>query len=46
VGKCRGLPSDYGRGSKNYLRYRILGILMREGKVKRLQNKKHIAAVK
>ena len=33
-------------GSKSDLSYSILGILMREGKVKQLQNKKHIAAVK
>ena len=46
VAKCLGLQSDYGGGSKNYLSYSVLGILMREGKVKRLQNKKHVAAVK
>jgi len=46
IAKCLGLQSDYGGGSKNYLSYSILGILMREGKVKRLQNKKHVAAVK
>ncbi len=46
IAKCLGLQSDYGGGSKNYLSYSILGILMREGKVKRLANKKHIAAVK
>ena len=46
VAKCLGLQSDYGGGSKNYLSYSVLGILMREGKVKRLQNKKHIAAVR
>jgi hypothetical protein len=46
VAKCLGLQSDYGGGSKNYLSYSVLGILMREGKVQRLQNKKHVAAVK
>jgi uncharacterized protein len=46
VAKCLGLQSDYGGGSKNYLSYSVLGILMREGKVKRLQNKKHVAAIK
>ncbi len=46
VAKCLGLQSDYGGGSKNYLSYSLLGILMREGKVKRLQNKKHVAAVR
>ena len=45
VAKSLGLQSDYGGGSKNYLSYSVLGILMREGKVKRLQNKKHVAAV-
>jgi hypothetical protein len=46
VAKCLGLQSDYGGGSKNYLSYSVLGILMREGKVKRLPNKKHTAAVR
>ncbi|HEY1659604.1 MAG TPA: GIY-YIG nuclease family protein [Candidatus Sulfotelmatobacter sp.] len=46
VAKCLGLQSDYGGGSKNYLSYSVLGILMREGRIKRLQNKKHVAAVK
>jgi hypothetical protein len=46
IAKCLGLQSDYGGGSKNYLSYSLLGILMREGKVKRLQSKKHVAAVR
>jgi uncharacterized protein len=46
VAKCLGLQSDYGGGSKNYLSYSVLGILMREGKIKRLPSKKHVAAVK
>jgi uncharacterized protein len=46
VAKSLGLQSDYGGGSKNYLSYSVLGILMREGKIKRLPNKKHVAAVK
>ncbi len=46
VAKCLGLQSDYGGGSKNYLSYSVLGILMREGKVKRLPNKNHVAAVR
>ena len=37
VAKCLGLQSDYGGGSKNYLSYSLLGILMREGKIKRLK---------
>ncbi len=45
VAKCLGLQSDYGGGSKNYLSYSVLGILMREGKVKRLKDKKHQAAL-
>lgn len=45
VAKCLGLQSDYGGGSKNYLSYSILGILMREGKVDRLKNKKHKSAI-
>jgi uncharacterized protein len=41
-----GLRSDYGGGSKDYLSYSILGILMREGKLERSKsNKKHIARV-
>jgi hypothetical protein len=43
IAKCLGLQSDYGGGSKNYLSYSLLGILMREGKV---QSKKHVAAVR
>jgi hypothetical protein len=46
VAKCLGLQSDYGGGSKNYLSYSVLGILMREGKIKRLPSKKHVATVK
>lgn len=41
-----GLRSDYGGGSKDYLSYSVLGILMREGKLERSKtNKKHIARV-
>lgn len=41
-----GLRSDYGGGSKDYLSYSVLGILMREGKLERsLTGKKHIARV-
>jgi uncharacterized protein len=45
VAKCLGLQSDYGGGSKNYLSYSLLGILMREGKITRLTNKKHKSAL-
>jgi hypothetical protein len=41
-----GLRSDYGGGSKDYLSYSVLGILMREGKLERsAKNKKHVARV-
>ena len=41
-----GLRSDYGGGSKDYLSYSILGILMREGKLERSgSSKKHVARV-
>lgn len=41
-----GLRSDYGGGSKDYLSYSILGLLMREGKLARdSTSKKHIAQV-
>lgn len=41
-----GLRSDYGGGSKDYLSYSVLGILMREGKLERsTSNKKHVARV-
>jgi hypothetical protein len=42
-----GLRSDYGGGSKDYLSYSVLGILMREGKLERSAiSKKHIARVR
>jgi hypothetical protein len=41
-----GLRSDYGGGSKDYLSYSVLGILMREGKLERsAKNKKHVGRV-
>ncbi len=41
-----GLRSDYGGGSKDYLSYSVLGILMREGKLERTAaGKKHVARV-
>ncbi|PZO10766.1 MAG: hypothetical protein DCF26_22385 [Burkholderiales bacterium] len=41
-----GLRSDYGGGSKDYLSYSVLGVLMREGKLARSSSgKKHIARV-
>ena len=42
-----GLRSDYGGGSKDYLSYSILGMLLREGKMQRLVgSKRHTARVK
>ena len=35
-----GLRSDYGGGSKDYLTYSVLGLLMREGKLARSKNSK------
>jgi hypothetical protein len=43
--KYLGLQSDYGGGSKDYLSYSIFGLLMKEGRLKRGGNKKHIAIV-
>ncbi len=41
-----GLRSDYGGGSKDYLSYSILGLLMREGKLLRAGSSKlHIAQI-
>ena len=41
-----GLRSDYGGGSKDYLSYSVLGLLMREGKLQRDgSSRKHIARV-
>lgn len=41
-----GLRSDYGGGSKDYLSYSVIGLLMRDGKLARTQTgRKHIAKV-
>lgn len=41
-----GLRSDYGGGSKDYLSYSLLGILMREGKLERSAlSRRHVARV-
>jgi hypothetical protein len=41
-----GLRSDYGGGSKDYLSYSLLGLLMREGKLARDgSSRKHVAQV-
>ncbi len=42
-----GLRSDYGGGSKDYLSYSILGILMGEGRIRREErSRRHIATVR
>ena len=42
-----GLRSDYGGGSKDYLSYSLLGLLMRDGKLDRKPNsKRHVARVR
>lgn len=41
--KYLGLQSDYGGGSKDYLSYSIIGLLMKEGRLTRNIRKKHIA---
>lgn len=43
--KSLGLQSDYSGGSKDYLSWSILGLLMREGKMIRAEEKKHRAVV-
>lgn len=41
-----GLRSDYGGGSKDYLSYSVLGLLMREGKLERVKTaRRHVARV-
>lgn len=41
--KYLGLQSDYGGGSKDYLSYSLLGLLMKEGRILRANNRKHVA---
>lgn len=41
--KYLGLQSDYGGGSKDYLSYSILGLLMKEGRLARNGSRKHVA---
>ena len=41
--KYLGLQSDYGGGSKDYLSYSVLGVLMKEGRMVRNEKKKHVA---
>jgi hypothetical protein len=44
--RALGLQSDYMGGSKDYLSWSLLGILMREGKLERVDNKRHRALVR
>lgn len=47
VASLLGLRSDYGGGSKDYLSFSVLGILMRDGKVRRQSGShKHLASVR
>ena len=41
--KALSLQSDYAGGSKDYLSWSLLGLLMREGKIGRVDKKKHKA---
>lgn len=43
VVKSLGLQSDYAGGSKDYLSWSLLGLLMREGRMARVDKKKHKA---
>ncbi|HCB42619.1 MAG TPA: hypothetical protein DEP56_05905 [Pseudomonas sp.] len=43
--KYLGLQSDYGGGSKDYLSYSLLGLLMKEGRIGRSELGKHVALV-
>lgn len=41
--KYLGLQSDYGGGSKDYLSYSVIGLLIKEGRLQRTANRKHVA---
>lgn len=43
--KYLGLQSDYGGGSKDYLSYSVIGLLMKEGRLRRNEHKKHVALI-
>ena len=45
VVRALGRQSDYAGGSKDYLSWSILGILMREGKMMRGDAKRHKAQI-
>lgn len=42
--KYLGLQSDYGGGSKDYLSYSVIGLLMKEGRLVRDASRKHVAS--
>ena len=42
--KYLGLQSDYGGGSKDYLSYSVIGLLMKEGRLQRTGSRKHVAS--
>lgn len=44
--KALGLQSDYAGGSKDYLVWSLLGLLMREGKLVRGEQRRHRAVVR
>ncbi|ARP78587.1 GIY-YIG nuclease family protein [Bordetella genomosp. 6] len=44
--KALGLQSDYLGGSKDYLSWSVLGVLMREGKMVRVEPRRHKATTK
>lgn len=46
VAKALGLQSDYLGGSKDYLSWSVLGLLMREGKMVRVEPKRHKVTTK
>ena len=41
--KYLGLQSDYGGGARDYLSYSILGLLMKDGQIERVEKRLHIA---
>lgn len=41
--KYLGLQSDYGGGSKDYLSYSVIGLLMKDGRLQRTSSRKHVA---
>lgn len=43
VAKYLGLQSDYGGGAKDYLSYSIIGLLIKEGMLKRDEDRRHVA---